>query len=98
MVFEPGKSNLKEIHNLMTKINDLKNEPVAMNQCEQDLLVQHISGTFSLFADRKNKNLIAIELALIAINADLRCYEEKVKALRLELEKLQTLKKENQPV
>jgi hypothetical protein len=95
MVFDPKNNSLREIHNMMTKINDLHQEADHINEDEKDLLVQHMTSVFGLFGDTPNKGLIAIELLLGALNADINAYREKVRKSRLEFQKFQGMRKAN---
>ena len=95
MVFDPKNNSLREIHNMMTKIHDLHHEAEHINEDEKDLLVQHMASVFNLFGDTPNKSLIAIELLLGALNADVNAYREKVRKSRLEFKKFQELRKAN---
>lgn len=82
---------------MMTRINDLRQEPDDINEDEKDLLVQHMAGIFTLFGDTPGKSLIAIELLLSALNADVIVYREKVRKSRLDFQKFQEMRKANLP-
>jgi len=95
MVFDPGKSSLKEINILMNKINALRSD---MDGDEKDLLVQHISCIFGrsvMVEGQPVKGLIAVELLVVALNADIALYREKLEKSKLAFQKFQELRREN---
>ena len=98
MVFDPENSNLKEIHNMMTKISSLHDEVEDIDQVEQDLLVQYMSGMFSVFEEKPNKSLIVIELLMSALNNDMDIYKQKLANSKLAFQQFQKLRKTNSSI
>jgi len=94
MVFDP-QNNLKEIHNMMTKINSLHDEVEEIDEVEQDLLVQQMSGMFSVFEEKPNKSLVAIENLMSALNNDMFVYKQKLENSKLAFQQFQKLRKTN---
>jgi hypothetical protein len=94
MVFDP-ENNLKAIHNMMTKINSLHDEVEEISEVEQDLLVQQMSGMFSVFEEKPNKSLIAVENLMSALNNDMFVYKQKLENSKLAFQQFQKLRKAN---